>query len=98
MTPQAAVAPHEATRAEIEQRLATAFAPQRLSVRDDSAAHAGHAGAAGGAGHFSVQIVAAAFRGRARLARHRLVYDALQPLMPARIHALSIDAKAPEEA
>jgi BolA protein len=81
----------------IRERLRS-LAPESLEVFDDSADHAGHAGAKdSGGGHFQVVIVSAAFTGRSRLARHRLVYDALRDLMPASIHALAIVAHAPEE-
>ncbi|MFC0397083.1 BolA family protein [Paraburkholderia rhizosphaerae] len=81
----------------IEARLATALAPvESIAVRDDSAQHAGHAGAAAG-GHFSVTIVAAAFAGKPRVARHRMVYDALADAMQRGIHALAITAYTPEE-
>ena len=74
------------------------LAPETLEVFDDSADHAGHAGAReSGGGHFQVVIVSAAFAGQSRLARHRLVYDALRDLMPGSIHALAIVAHAPEE-
>ena len=72
--------------------------PESLEVFDDSADHAGHAGAMeSGGGHFHVVIVSAAFTGLSRLARHRLVYAPLADLMPGRIHALAIDAQAPDE-
>ena len=73
------------------------FAPQRLDIRDDSAAHAGHAGAAGGGGHFSLTIVSNAFSGLSRLARHQRVLSEVADLVPHPIHALSIKALAPEE-
>ena len=78
--------------------LTDALAPQHLAISDDSHRHAGHAGARGGQGHFSVDIVSAAFAGKLPLARHRLVYAALDELMQADIHALSIRARTPEEA
>ena len=78
--------------------LTEALAPTRLEIIDDSHKHAGHAGARGGQGHFSVDIVSAAFAGKLPLARHRLVYAALDELMQADIHALSIRARTPEEA
>jgi BolA family transcriptional regulator, general stress-responsive regulator len=82
----------------IESRLAAALAPiASIEVRDDSAQHAGHAGAAAG-GHYSVTIVTAAFAGKARVARHRMVYDALAEAMQRGIHALAITALTPEEA
>jgi BolA family transcriptional regulator, general stress-responsive regulator len=80
----------------IEARLTAALAPVSIDVRDDSAQHAGHAGASAG-GHFTVTIVAAAFAGKARVARHRLVYDALADAMQRGIHALAIMAYTPEE-
>lgn len=81
----------------IRERLQGAFAPDRLDIRDDSALHAGHAGARDGAGHYAVTIRAEAFRGRSRIQRHRMVYEALADLMPREIHALSIDAAAAGE-
>ncbi|WP_322083827.1 BolA family protein [Burkholderia sp. BCC1972] len=80
----------------IEARLNAALAPLALTVRDDSAQHAGHAGASAG-GHFTVTIVSAAFTGKPRVARHRLVYDALADAMQRGIHALAIVAYTPEE-
>lgn len=80
----------------IRGALAT-LAPEHLAVRDDSALHAGHAGAREG-GHYHVSIVSAAFAGRNRISRHRLVYDALGALMKDGIHALALDARTPDEA
>lgn len=71
--------------------------PQRLDIRDDSARHAGHDGSRAGGGHFAMTIVSPQFAGKPTMARHRMVYDALGALMKGKIHALSIDAKAPEE-
>ena len=82
----------------IRTSLAAALAPQALTVTDDSHKHAGHAGARGGQGHFSVDIVSAAFAGKLPLARHRLVYAALGEMMQTDIHALSIRARTPDEA
>ena len=82
--------------AEIERRLRAELAPQELSIRDDSAQHAGHAGAREG-GHFHVTVRSARFTGLQRLARHRLVYHCLSDLMQRGIHALAIDARAPGE-
>ena len=88
---------HTPSRAEIlEARLRTALQPSELRVVDDSHLHAGHAGAREGR-HFSVQVVSAQFNGLSRLARHRLVYDALRSQIQHGIHALAIDARAPAE-
>jgi BolA family transcriptional regulator, general stress-responsive regulator len=73
--------------------LQTAFQPSALEVQDDSHLHAGHAGAKEGR-HFTVRITAAAFEGQSRVARHRLVYDALKGLIAEGIHALAIEAHA----
>jgi BolA protein len=82
---------------EIRRRL-QALAPERLELVDDSARHAGHAGAApGGNTHWNLVIVSAAFAGKSTLARHRMVYQALDGLMQNPIHALAIVARAPGE-
>ena len=67
--------------------------PSALEVLDESAQHAGHAGANGsGFGtHFRVRIASPIFTGKSRVARHRLVYDALQEFMAAGVHALAIE-------
>ena len=70
--------------------------PASVSIQDDSALHEGHEGAKGG-GHFKLTVVAACFSGRSKLARHRMVYEALGPLMRGRIHALAIHALTPDE-
>ena len=83
--------------ARITKLLTEALEPVSLDVADDSHKHAGHAGARGGQGHFSVDIVSAAFAGKPPLARHRLVYAALGSMMQTDIHALVIQARAPAE-
>ena len=80
----------------IREKLA-ALAPESLEVLDDSAQHVGHAGAQGGGGHYHVTIVSPQFAGQPLQARHRMVYAALGSLMHSRIHALAIQAYAPNE-
>jgi BolA family transcriptional regulator, general stress-responsive regulator len=82
--------------AQLRAALEQAFAPRSLEIVDDSARHIGHAGARGGA-HLRVMLVAEAFRGRSPLERHRLVYAAAGALMSGAVHALNIDARAPDE-
>jgi len=85
--------------AEIDQRLRAALAPERLEIVNDSARHRGHSGDDGsGESHFTVRIVASAFAGRSRLERQRAVNRALGDLLRDRIHALAIEARAPDEA
>jgi BolA protein len=81
----------------IRSALQAALAPTLLEVGDDSALHVGHAGAASGGGHYSVKIVSSRFDGLRLVMRHRLVYDAVQDMMQAEIHALAITALAPAE-
>jgi BolA protein len=81
----------------IEQKLA-ALEPSRLELADDSALHAGHEGAKGGGGHYRLTIVSEQFSGKNTVARHRMIYAALGPMMQQQIHALAIRAYAPDEA
>ena len=82
---------------EIRRRLGT-LEPIELDLVDESALHAGHAGARpGGNTHWRLTIVLRAFAGKPKLARHRMVYQALGELMQEPIHALSIEARSPEE-
>ena len=76
----------------LRQRLTNALSPIELTITDESHLHAGHAGAAGGAQHFAVRIVSPQFNGIKRVAQHRMIYAAVQDLIPHPIHALRIDA------
>jgi len=79
--------------AAIEQQLVARLQPTHLEVIDESADHAGHSGAnAEGFGtHFRVRIASPAFAGKTRVAKHRLVYDAMQNFIDQGLHALAID-------
>jgi len=81
------------TVAALEAALRAALSPTQLEVIDESAAHAGHAGAnAEGYGtHFRVRIASPLFEGKPRVARHRLVYDALQLFIAQGLHAIAIE-------
>ena len=80
----------------IESRLA-ALEPSSVELQDESGRHVGHAGWKAGGSHFRLVIVSARFAGKDRLSRHRMVYDALGPLLRDDIHALAIHALAPDE-
>jgi len=83
----------------IRHKLERAFAPSRLDILDESHRHAGHAGARPeGETHFRVEIVAAAFSGKSRLERQRLVHGVLADELAGPVHALSLATLAPEEA
>ena len=80
----------------LQQKLEQALQPTRLEVIDESGNHAGHAGANGtGFGtHFRVRISSPLFEGQPRVARHRLVYDALQKFIDDDgVHALAIETR-----
>ena len=77
--------------------LLASLEPLELEIDDESHLHAGHAGAASGAGHFRMRIVSPRFEGQRLVMRHRLVYDAVHPMMQDDIHALAITAIAPSE-
>ncbi len=83
----------------IEATLTAALQPASLDVIDESHQHAGHMGSRpGGETHFSVQVTAAAFAGKSRIARHRVINDLLSGEMaPGGVHALAIEARAPGE-
>lgn len=86
-------------RARIEETLQERFAPMRLVVIDESSQHAGHQPDITGTGetHMRVRIVAGAFEGMTRLARHRAITDALKAELDAGLHALAIEPAAPGE-
>jgi BolA family transcriptional regulator, general stress-responsive regulator len=86
------------TAAQIDSRLRAALDPIEVVVVDDSARHAGHAGAESGGGHYNLRIISTRFVALSRVARHRLVYDALSEMMRSAIHALAIEALTPDEA
>ena len=82
----------------ISRKLNDALAPSSLSVIDESEQHRGHGGwREGGETHFRVNVVSAAFAGKSRIERHRIVNALLAEELAGRVHALAISAKAPEE-
>ncbi len=87
-----------ATRDRIVEKLTKSFAPSGLDVVDESHLHEGHAAhRPGGETHFRVYIVSEAFAGKSRLARHRMVNEALASELADRVHALAIRTTAPGE-
>ena len=83
----------EPSASQMEACLRERLQPSTLEVLDESYQHAGHAGANGsGVGtHFRVRIASPLFTGKPRVAKHRLVYDALQEFMAVGVHALAIE-------
>jgi BolA protein len=85
------------TRITAMQSLLDTLDPVSLEIIDESHKHAGHAGARDGGGHYVVNIVSARFTGRNTVARHRMIYSALGEMMKRDIHALTLQAHAPDE-
>jgi BolA family transcriptional regulator, general stress-responsive regulator len=89
----------ETLRDWIETRLRQELAPTQLDVTDESHLHAGHAGARpGGETHYRLDIVSAAFEGKSRVDRHRLVNGLMEPAFARGLHALALRARSPAEA
>ena len=83
---------------EMLARLNSALSPSSVELIDDSEQHRGHGGYnPAGESHFSLRIESPAFVGKSRVQRQRMIYAALGDLMQARVHALSIRARAPGE-
>jgi BolA family transcriptional regulator, general stress-responsive regulator len=86
------------TKDAITNKLREAFAPESLEVTDESHLHEGHAGhRPGGQTHFRVYIVSAAFEGKSRIERHRMINATLAGELAGNVHALAIRAQAPGE-
>lgn len=82
----------------IEAALRAALAPTDLSVIDESHQHAGHSGARpGGETHYRVMITSAAFTGKSRVDRHRMVNALMKQEFETGLHALALVTKAPGE-
>jgi BolA family transcriptional regulator, general stress-responsive regulator len=81
----------------LDARLRQRLAPTQLEVVDESHQHAGHIGSNGTdfGTHFRVRISSHFFVGLSRVARHRLVYDALQDFIDQGLHALAIEVVEP---
>lgn len=72
--------------------------PTRIELIDDSEKHRGHGGYnPSGESHFTLAIESAQFAGKSRVERQRMVHRALGEMVGNRVHALSIQAKAPGE-
>ena len=82
----------------MEKLLKAEFAPLALNLADESSQHGGHAGARPeGETHYRLVMVSEVFEGLGRVARQRLVYQALAAEFASGLHALSLQLKAPGE-
>ncbi|WP_128290897.1 BolA family protein [Afifella aestuarii] len=85
-------------REKMEDKLNGALSPEELTITDESHLHAGHGGAhPEGESHFRIHIVSAAFEGKSRVERHRMINEILAEELKARVHALAVKAYAPGE-
>ncbi|MCF3932564.1 BolA family transcriptional regulator [Acuticoccus sp. M5D2P5] len=71
---------------EIERLIREALPDARVEVRD----------LAGDGDHYAATVVSEAFRGKTRVAQHKLVYDALKGRMGGELHALALQTVAPD--
>jgi BolA protein len=82
----------------IKGKLMVALEPMRLEVVNESEKHAGHRSSPGtGESHFRILVVSPRFAGLPRVARHRMVNEALADELSGRIHALALSTYAPGE-
>lgn len=84
----------------IAAKMNEALQPTKLHIHDDSHRHAGHAGDnpdGRGETHFKVTVESAAFAGKSRIERQRLVYGVLAAELKERVHALELVLRAPGE-
>ena len=89
---------HQTVKHTITNKLREAFAPESLDVTDESHLHEGHAGhRPGGETHFRVYIVSAAFEGKSRIERHRMINELLAPELAGSVHALALKIHSPGE-
>lgn len=72
---------------EIQTRIKETISDAKVVVRDYT----------GGGDHYEAVVVSEEFRGKPLVARHRLVYGALQEAMVERIHALALKTMTPDE-
>ena len=52
---------------------------------------------AGDGDHYAAHVVSATFRGKTRVAQHKLVYDALEGRMGGVLHALALTTAIPKD-
>ena len=70
--------------------------PTQFRLENESDLHRGHKGNNGGE-HFNLFIVSQSFEKKNTMERHRMIYSALEDLIPNKIHALSLKTLAPDE-
>ena len=77
------------------------FSPEKIKLELEKSlpgAHVRVRDLTGTNDHFEVEVVSEAFQGKTLVARHRIVYGALNSFVGAEIHALSMKTLTPTEA
>jgi BolA family transcriptional regulator, general stress-responsive regulator len=93
---RSAMSSKTAVETAIHAQLMAALEPTRLEVINESHLHAGHRSSPGtGDSHFRLVVVSQKFTGLSRVARQRLVNQALASLIGTPIHALAMETLAP---
>lgn len=84
---------------DLQRKFQAGFDPVHLEIVNESHLHAGHQEAFDGSGetHLRVRIVSPAFDGMSRVERHRAINALAQDAFEAGLHALAIEARAPDE-
>ena len=70
---------------EIEQLIKARLPDAKIEIKD----------LAGDGDHYAAHVVSAAFKGKTRVAQHKMVYDALKGQMGGALHALALKTHAP---
>ncbi|XP_069584809.1 bolA-like protein 1 [Ranitomeya imitator] len=78
----------------IRAKLSENLDPCHLEVHNESSMHAVPPGSET---HFKVVVVSDVFSGKSLIQRHRLVNDLLKEELAGAVHALSIQAKTPQQ-
>ncbi|MDZ7839336.1 MAG: BolA family protein [Gammaproteobacteria bacterium] len=81
-------------QSQLERKLSGSLHPMHLEVINESYMHNVPEGSES---HFKVIVVAEAFENQPRLARHRLVNEAVAEELRAGVHAFSVNAMTPSE-
>ncbi len=83
----------------LRKKIHEALSPDHLEVINESHLHKGHQQAFDGSGetHLRVRVTSAKFAGLSRVARHRVINSIAAAELAAGLHALAIEAHAPNE-
>ena len=81
-------------QSQLERKLSESLRPMHLEVINESHMHNVPEGSES---HFKVVVVSEAFESQPRVARHRMVNEAVAEELQSGIHAFSVNAMTPSE-